>query len=106
MKKNFLKIAGIISICIANQAFSWHYNVTNLTDAPQWVEGKYPGCRNDKFLLGTDRTQSVDAKECLLTEIMVHDHRQVPYRSSGQRYYKDFYIIGPVEGEYLTGRFE
>lgn len=105
MKKNFLKIAGIISICIANQAFSWHFNVTNLTDIPQDVEAKYPGCRNDRFTLGTDSTKSVDAYECILGGIMVHNRRQLPY-SGPTRVHPEFYIIGPVEGEYLTGRFE
>lgn len=106
MIKNFLKLAGIFSVFMAHQAFSWNFGVTNLSNVRHWAEAKYPGCSNDKFYINPGQTVNVDAKGCLLAEIMVHNHRQIPYKSSGQRYYTDFYIIGPVEGEYLTGRFE
>ena len=101
-----LKLAGILSICLVNQAFSWHFTVTNRTNILHWVECVYPGCRNNKFYIEPGETIDVDAYECLLTEIMVHNHPQIPYTSSGQRWYKSFQIIGPINGFYHVGRFE
>lgn len=101
-----LKLAFLISFFAANQAFGWTFGVTNWSNAPQDVEARYPGCRNDRTWIGIGHRANFDAKGCLLTEIALHSQSQVPYTSSGQSTYKEFYIIGPIDGIYRVGRIE
>lgn len=102
----FLKLAVLVSLCAASQAFGWTFGVTNWSNSPQDVEARYPGCRSDRTWIGIGSRANFDAYQCLLTEIALHNTSQVPYTSSGQRTYTEFYIIGPIDGIYRVGRLE
>ena len=117
MKNTILiKLAVVVSVCCASQAFGWHFNVTNWAAQPAIVRGEYGGwCRKDADQrLAPGETRTFNAKECLLTRITGHGPygHVSPYTSSGQRTYKQFYIIGPVgnanggHGTLLVGRIE
>lgn len=101
-----LKLAVLVSLCFASQTFGWHFGVTNWSDSLQDVEARYSGCRKDRTVIGIGSRANFNAKECLLTEIALHNTTQAPYTSSGQRTYTEFHIIGPIDGVYRVGRLE
>lgn len=103
--KRVVWLALVVSFVSINQAFGWHFKVLNWSNAVQDVEGVYPGCRNNRTLIGIGHEAMFNAQGCLLTEIKLHKTSQIPYKSPGQSVDKEFFVVGPVDGEYLVGRF-
>lgn len=109
-----LSLMALIVLLSANAAFGWTFDVTNLTETARstgatyagsaWAFGKCFSCCDDNVTIAPGGTVNFDAKGCLLTSISTPGG--TPYTSSGQMVYKQFYIIGPIDGSYKVGRIE
>ena len=103
-----LKLAVVTSLCVASQAFGWTWRLHNASSQPVVIRGEYSGCKDDADQqVAPGETKTFNAKDCLMTAITGYGSYGyvVPYRSSGQRTYDEFYVIGPIGGHLLVGRF-
>lgn len=99
-------------LCSAGTAFGWTLYVTNWTNkvvnihtswaGSGWAFGKCFSCCNDHATIQPGQRISINAGACLLTELRVDGGSS--YTSSGQSFYKELHIIGPVNNGLYAGR--
>jgi hypothetical protein len=107
---HIITCAMLLSFCYVGQNFGWYLKLTNWTKYLVNSHVYYSGCKADHQYLQPGETKSIDAHACLNTSIDVEVEwpviSGVSYRSSGQRTYDHFYIVGPVNGMIMVGRIE
>lgn len=112
MKNPLYACAFLLILCSMRTTFGWTLYVTNWVNrvvnihtswaGSGWAFGKCFSCCDDRATLQPGQRIAINAGECLLTELRVDGG--TPYKSSGQRAYNEFYIIGPVHGQLYAGR--
>lgn len=111
---HLLKIYFISLICFSacNSVWAFKYSVSNLTKEPRDLIAKYKGfislgkkqlCGDDKVSIPAGETVVIDAKGCPIKSLTTPDGSS--YQSTGQIFYKEFYIIGPIDKGFKVGRF-
>lgn len=115
MQMNKVYVVCIVSLLFSIQtAFPWTLYVTNWVNkvvtihtswaGSAWAFGKCFSCCDDHVMLQPGQRVGINAGECLLTEIRVDGGTS--YKSSGQRIYNEFYVVGPVQNEIRVGRID
>lgn len=112
MKRFLYACALILGLGTVLPALGWTLYVTNWANkavnihtswaGAGWAFGKCFSCCDDHATLQPGQRIAINAGECLLTELRVDGGTS--YTSSGQRYFNEFHIIGPVHTTLLAGR--
>lgn len=114
-KKSLYGLMSLLALCTVSMSFSWSFRVTNLTSQDRPLRAVYSGklamfgkclscCEDNVVVPANGGHVDINAYECLLTGL--YTPYGSPYTSMGQRHFKEFYIIGPVNGAYRVGRIE
>lgn len=65
-----LAILAAVLFC-SSDVFGWILVIGNTTPYPAWVGVSYPGCSSDNVVIHPGKQANIDAKECLVNNIVV-----------------------------------